>query len=597
MALPQVIVPRDYQEEGTSSIFTFFEQNSTGNPIVAMPTGTGKSVVIALFLMKIFLEYMFTNQRILCLTHVKELIEQNVDKLLRMWPTAPVGIHSAGLGKSDLFHNIIFGGIGSVVRKAAQFGHIDLIIIDEAHLLSPNPNTMYRKFIAELLEINPLLRVVGLTATDYRLGQGRLTNEGGIFTDVCFDICGMDAFNRLIAEYYLCPVIPMRTNTQLKLDGVQMQGGEFIQKQLQQAVDQDQITEDALREAIEKAGNRKKWLIFTTGVEHSEHTAGIAQSLGIKCLAVHSKLHAKERDERLAMLRAGELDAIANNNILTTGFDDPEIDFILVLRPTNSPGLWVQMLGRGTRPLYAPGHDLQTLEGRKAAVEEAGKHDCLVMDYGGNTKRLGPINDPVIPQRKGKKRGPAPVKLCEACGCYNHASVKYCVNCGEEFIYTTKLKAAASTDELLKGELPQVDIFAVEYMTYAKHKKLHAPDSVKVSYYCGFKCFTEYLCFDHTNRARQRALKWWMERSNMPPPESTEMALHYIDKVTSPSHLKVWVNKKYPEILGHCYDKMAFGTLDVPSDVEVDVKVVGLKKPKPDVKVARLKVPDEINPI
>lgn len=126
---------------------------------------------------------------------------------------------------------------------------------------------------------------------------------------------------------------------------------------------------------------------------------------GIPTTCIHSKLTKDERTERLAGLKSGKYRAAVNNNILTTGFDLPSIDLIAVIRPTNSPGLWVQMLGRGTRPVYAPGFDLWSTAGRLAAIEAGSKQDCLVLDFAGNTRRLGPINDPVLPRKRATERG------------------------------------------------------------------------------------------------------------------------------------------------------------------------------------------------
>ena len=183
---------------------------------------TGKSIVIARFLQRVFHHY--PNQRIMVLTHVKELIQQNHSKLMAVWPNAPAGIHSAGLGKRDTIHQILFGGIASVNKKWKEFGFINLILIDEAHLVSPNEETMYRGFIEALKTVNPHLKVIGFTATPWRLGQGRIT-EDGIFPDLCFDITGLNAFNRLIAEGYLATLIPKQTKYSLDVDGVHMRGG------------------------------------------------------------------------------------------------------------------------------------------------------------------------------------------------------------------------------------------------------------------------------------------------------------------------------------------------------------------------------------
>lgn len=560
---------RTYQWDGICAIWDYFKEGGTGNPIVAMPTGTGKSLVIGGFIRTVF--DAFPNQRVMMLTHVKELIEQNFDKLTQIWPTAPAGIYSSGLNRRDLYNNITFAGIASVAKRAAEFGHIDLVIIDEAHLVSPHDSTMYQTFILELKQYNPHLKVIGLTATPYRLGHGKIIEEGGLFTDICYDITTIEEFNKLIAEGYLAPLVPKRTNLMLNVDGVHMRGGEFVAKELQNAIDKYELTEAAVKEAIEVGHDRQSWLVFTAGVEHAIHTAEILNAYGIPAKAVHSgnkqfKMSDTERDNAIAEFKRGELRALVNNNVLTTGFDHPPIDLILMLRPTSSPGLWVQMLGRGTRPVYAPGYDLDTLEGRLAAIEAGGKRNCMVLDFGGNTKRLGPINDPVLPPRKGKKKGDAPIKLCEGvtvdnkiCNTWVHASARHCPECGNEFKFQTKLKQGASTDELIKGDIPVVEEFKVDHITYSEHVKMDKPPMMKVSYYCGFQMFNEYVCIEHDGFAKHKAKKWWSERTAIPFPESTEHALQLADKLSACTSLRVWTNKKYPEIMAHCFDGTHFG--------------------------------------
>lgn len=550
------IIPHGYQYEASDSIFNYFASGKTGNPLVAMPTGTGKSIVIALFLETVFRQY--PRQKILCLTHVKELIVQNYNKLMALWPNAPAGVNSAGLRQRDTMHPIIFAAIASVAKYAAQFGHVDLVMIDEAHLVSPTEDTMYRALLKDLKAINPYLKVIGFTASPWRMGLGKLT-EGGLFTDFCFDITHMDAFNRLIHEGYLCPLIPKKTQTILDVDGVHMRGGEFIAGELQRAVDRDELTERACREAIETAGDRHHWLTFCAGVEHAQHTADILNSLGVSAIAIHSKMGDTERDQGIAAWKAGHFQCAVNNNVLTTGIDFPAIDLILMLRPTASTPLWVQMLGRGTRPVYAPGFDISDFTQRMEAIELGGKRNCLVLDYAGNTRRLGPINDPVIPRKRGEKTGDAPIKLCDRCGMYNHASVRVCESCGYEFPFITKLKQNASTDELIKGELPQVEVYKVDHITYSRHDKVNSYPSIRVSYYCGLRCFKEFVCLEHEHYIGRKARAWWQERSDIEVPDSVDDAITVIDQVKTPTHLRVWINKKYPEILAHCFDGTGFG--------------------------------------
>lgn len=585
---------RPYQTEAVHSIWNYFLAGNTGNPVVAMPTGTGKSVVIARFLQSVFQAY--PGQKVQVLTHVKELIAQNYQKLMMAWPFSPAGIYSAGLNQRDHNSAIIFAGIASVAKKWAMFGKVDLVIIDEAHLVSPADATMYQAYINGLRSINPMLKVIGLTATPWRLGHGHITegseNKKGefipsLFTDVCFDITGMEAFNRLIAEGYLVPLVPKRTKVALDIDGVHMRGGEFIESELQLAVNKDDITWAALKEAMELGADRKKWLIFASGTDHADRIGEMLDMLGISNAVVHSKRAG--RDQAIEDFKTGKIRAIVNNNVLTTGFDEPEIDLIICLRPTASAVLWVQMLGRGTRPFYVQptiGHnggppmeyDLDTIAGRLAAIEESGKRNCLVLDYARNTSRLGPINDPVIPRKKGQKGGQAPVKTCQAidphtgdtCGIENHASVKYCggepyptaKGCGAEFKFLTKIQMVAASDELLRGDMPVVELFKVDHIIYDIHEKRDRPDSVKVTYYCGLQSFTEYVCFEHNDFAGRKARQWWKRRTDMPFPMTSAEGLNTLVtlKNVAATHLKVWINKKYPEIMDVCLDGTAFGT-------------------------------------
>lgn len=547
-----MLMPRSYQIEAAQSVPNYFMTHS-GNPVVAMPTGTGKSVVIAMLLQMVY--HYWPGQRVMVLTHVKELIQQNYDKLMTLWPAAPAGVYSAGLNRKESNRKITFAGIGSVAKKAQLFGHIDLVLIDEAHLVSPNDETLYQFFLAALKTVNPHVRVIGFTATPWRLGTGRIT-EDGIFTDVCFDITGMQAFNRLIAEGFLAPLIPRQTKMMLDIEGVHMRGGELIASELQHAVDKYEVTQAAIRETLELAHDRRHWLIFASGVEHACNIADMLNDMGIPTVAIHSKMGDAQRDQAIIDFKAGKYRAAVNNNVLTTGFDFPAIDLIVVLRPTASTVLWVQMLGRGTRPFQC--HDYK-------------KENCLVLDFAGNTRRLGPINDPVIPRKKGVKAGgEAPVKLCGSCATYNHASVTHCAYCGAEFTFQVKIKQTAASDELLRGEAPLVEVFKVDHITYSTHEKAGRPPMMKVTYYCGLRSFSEYVCIQHDGFAQRKARQWWRERSSAPFPESTEGALTMTSSLTAATHLRIWVNKQYPEILTHCFDGTAFGQQEASAPPTVD---------------------------
>lgn len=560
---------RWYQREAIQAIYDYFAR-WTGNPILALPTGTGKSYVIAYFLFEIFKKW--PGQRILCLTHVKELIAQNYKELVGdpndrvnfpgLWPSAPAGIFSAGLGRKEV-RPIVYAGIKSVVGKGALFGHIDIVLIDECHLVGPADDTAYESFLAELRAINPKVKVIGLTATPFRLGQGLLTEptevngkvKPPLFTDIAYNICGVEPFNRLIAEGHLAPLVPKKTRTAIDVSGVKIIGGEFAQGQLQTAVDKEEITYACIQESIQLAADRKHWLVFGTGIRHCEHIASMLDACGISAVAVHSKTPDDARDKAVEDFKGGRIRALVNPVLYTVGFNHKPIDCILDLAPTSSASRHVQKYGRGTRPAV-------------------GKANCLVLDFAGNTKRNGPINDPVIPKRR-RKRGEgvdeverqAPVRLCPTCATWNHARASFCSECKGEFPPpSVKLEAEASTEEIIIGQAAINEIFLVNHVDYKKHSPHHTsgkPPSLKVNYHCGERVFTDWICLEHGGYASKKGRDWWRRAADdhvTEPPATIDEAIANLQTLQRPTHLKVWVNTKAPKILDYDYTGSAFGT-------------------------------------
>lgn len=540
---------RWYQDEAEFAIFDYFQRGKTGNPVVAMPTGTGKSVVIAKFIHKIF-KY-WPDQRIMMLTHVKKLISQNAEKLLSVWPVAPMGIYSAGLNSREMIMPIVFGGVQSVapaIKKSLQandglpphlkhFRWRDLLIIDEAHLLSPSEDTQYQYIIAELRKINPHLKVIGFTATPYRLKQGMITEDGGIFTDICYDITGIGAFNRLIAEGYLAPLISRPTTTKIDTANLNLSNGDFNSKQAEDEA--EKVIYEGLKETCEFGYDRRHWLIFAAGVKNAEHIASVLNSFGVPAIASHSKLTEKENDIRMAAFEVGDFRALVGMNKYTTGYDFPPIDLIADFQATMSPGKHVQKGGRGTRP-----------------SPDTGKENCLFLDFAGNVRRLGPINDPVKPRRPDKGApGDAPIRICENCGVYNNAAARFCCNCGFEFSFETKIFANSYQGEIIRSDAPVIEYFNVRKVIYNLHEKknsegvLISPPSMKVSYFCDFKMFHEWVCLEHSGLVGKKARDWWRQRHSQEPPLTTYEALRHVSELRVPRRIRVHTNIKYPEIL------------------------------------------------
>lgn len=529
-----MIQPRWYQQEAVDSIYSYFGASS-GNPLVVIPTGAGKSLVITLFTHSVLQRWH--NQRFLILSHVKEILDQDYKSLRRFWPQAPAGIFSAGLGRREHYQPIVFAGIATAVNNEALLGHRDIIIVDECHLISTEENSNYIKLLKRLKEINPAVKIIGLTATAFRMGLGMLT-DGGIFTDIAYDLSGPAAMARLIAEGYLAPLVPKKTQNELDVSNVKISRatGDYQIDELQAAVDQDHITVAAINELCRFAYDRRKWLIFASGIEHAEHISEKLNGLGFPTAAIHSKMPDEERDRRMNAFREGRLRCVTNNNVLTTGVDVPDIDCIGVLRPTRSTVLHVQMLGRGMRPF-------------------AGKQNCLVLDFAKNVPNLGPIDDPVIPKKKGEGTGDVPVKICGACGCYNHTRVKYCVHCGHEFMFAVKISKTAGTANIISAKTPKVEYFDVSHVTYGSLKTKTGKTCLKVQYVCGLKLFSELVFVEqHETFAGKIARDWWRQRSSQPMPLTVTECLNYTQTLRKPRQVRVWVNKgKYPEVLASIF--------------------------------------------
>ena len=518
---------RPYQRASIDALYNYFGASS-GNPLVVLPTGTGKSICLAAFIREAIEAYPET--RILMLTHVKELIQQNFTALLRLWPEAPAGIYSAGLSRRDINAQILFAGIQSIHKHAFRVQRCDLVIIDEAHLLGRNDGSMYRAFLTQLNEINAgLLKVIGFTATPYRLDSG-LLHEGKdrVFTDIAYEASVLE----MIQQGYLCPVVPKQTATQLDVSGVGKRGGEFIAKDLEAAVDRDEITVAAVEEIVEYGKDRGSWLVFCSGVDHALHVRDAIRAHGISAETVTGDTPSGERASILANFKAGRLRCITNANVLTTGFDAPGTDLVALLRPTASVGLYIQMVGRGTR------------------LAE-GKDDCLILDFAGNTARHGPI-DKVDGKRNQKSDVPGemPTKTCSECQTINHAAAKHCASCGFEFPPpASKIAAMAATDALLSTQI-KPEWIPVKDVTYAMHAKPGKPSSMRVTYVCGLTIHSEWICFDHIGYPRQKAESWWKRRSDAPIPANSEAAINAASTLRKPTEIQVRPVGKYVEITG-----------------------------------------------
>ena len=526
---------RPYQNAAIASIYEYYE-NKSGNCCIVIPTAGGKSLVRASFIEGVLKAW--PDQRILIVTHVRELIAQNHAEMIGLWPDAPAGIYSAGLGKRDAQARILFAGIQSIHRRAAEIGHTDLVLIDEAHLIPGNSSTMYRRFLDALSAINLALKVIGLTATPFRTDSGML-HEGrsALFTDIAYEA----PVRELIDQGYLSPLISKQPATWLDVSKVGTRAGDFIARDLAAAVDQDAITRAAVNEIIEHGRDRKSWLAFCSGVDHARHVAEEFHRRGISCRTIFGDTPKEERDAIIAAFKRGEIRALASMGVLTTGFNAPAIDLIALLRPTKSAGLYVQMVGRGTR--LAPG-----------------KENCLVLDFAGNVRRHGPI-DLVRPKRPGEGGGgDAPTKVCPECDTIIALSATECPDCGYEFpAREVKIAPTAAALPVLSPKAPQW--LQVSGVSYSRHDKRGGRPSLKVTYSCGLTSYSEWVCIEHQGYARQKAADWWRKRApGTKVPLSVDEAIAQASRLALPSDISVRPSGRYFEISGYRLSPCPYST-------------------------------------
>ena len=285
---------RDYQQRSIDELYAWFNAGHEGNPCMVLPTGSGKSHIIAALCKDALQQWPET--KVLMLTHVKELISQNAEKMREHWQNAPLGIYSSSLKKKQLGEPITFAGIQSVRDKAHQLGHIDLVIIDECHLVSLKNEGGYRNLLSDLSVINPRLRVIGLTATPYRLNHGLITDKPALFDDMLMPV----TIEYLISKGFLCTLKSKMTKTKLDTSEVHKRGGEFIESELQAAVDTDDKNKDVVSEVIRLAGDRKAWLFFCAGIDHAKHVKDMLISKGITAECVTGKTPHAQRDRIIA---------------------------------------------------------------------------------------------------------------------------------------------------------------------------------------------------------------------------------------------------------------------------------------------------------
>ena len=479
-------IPRYYQKEAVDSIFNYFYDGGRGHPLVVASTGAGKSHILGMFCKEVLTRW--PDQRILILTHVDTIIKQDYLAVRKHLPPNQVGIYSAGVGRKER-KAVTVAGIQSIYQKYSLFSGTTIILIDEAHTVPPKGEGQYRSFLSKFT-----CPIVGLTATHFRLGSGYLhEGDGRIFTDVIYET----DIEKLIEEGFLCNLVAREPDALVDMEGVKTQNGDFSKKETVERLDREGLTESIINDLLQYKDNYKHWLVFAIDIEHAELIALFLNDAGIRTAVVHSKQSKALNNALKDDFCYGMYQALVSVESLTTGFDAPFVDLIALIRPTKSPVLHIQMIGRGLRT-------------------HPDKEYCLVLDYAGNVPRLGPINDVHIASRKKKGKGNAITKTCPECKTILPGSVRTCTFCGHEFVFKEKINDEAATDKIIKPKKEKKEVkpawYQVDSIAYSEYLGKSGL-TLQVLYRCGLRSFFEYKQFDFGSKASYHSKYWWKHRA------------------------------------------------------------------------------------
>ncbi|EMW7173089.1 DEAD/DEAH box helicase [Vibrio fluvialis] len=387
---------RPYQADSVKAVIHYFRQHSTP-AVIVLPTGAGKSLVIAELA-------RLAKGRVLVLAHVKELVEQNHAKYEGYGLTG--AIFSAGLGRKETDQQVVFASVQSVVRNLDAFkNQFSLLVIDECHRVPDDKSSSYQKVITHLLELNPGMKVLGLTATPYRLGMGWIyqyhtrglvrSEESRFFRDCIFEL----PIRYLLDEGFLTPARLIDAPV-LSYDFSQLKPantGRYKESEMDLVIEQSKrATPQIVQQIIQLAADKQGVMVFAATVRHAQEILGLLPQ-GESDIVI-GDTPSPERDAIIQRFKQRDLKFLVNVSVLTTGFDAPHVDLIAILRPTESVSLYQQIVGRGLR--LSPG-----------------KTECLVLDYAGNTYDL---YQPEVGDPKPDSNSEIITIPCPACGFNNN---------------------------------------------------------------------------------------------------------------------------------------------------------------------------------
>ena len=419
-----------YQKDAVDAFEKYLKENKTGNGVIELPTGSGKSYVLAEMIRR------FTgmhNARVMVVTHTKNIVQQDYDSTIKLWPEGEhlFGINSDGLGRRDTKNQVLFCGIQSAFEMVNKITEplegeeednvINLLIVDESHRVNLTTSVQYKTLINDLLKKNPKMRSCGLDASPFRMGTGLIY---GPSQDLLFDDLVYKAnMKELMFQGYLAkPITPsIKKENQIDTTGIPISKGgnkDYIDAELDKRVNIPELIESQTREVLENSKWANSIAVFAVNIDHAENISESYRQQGEDSIAVvHSKIEGDDT-KLIQDYKDLKIRVLISVNMFIEGFDAPNIQVMDDRKPTKSTARYVQMYGRGGR-----------------ICVRIGKTTFIVYDFAGNVGEHGPL-DQVKPQVSGEKDSEkAPKKQCgnPMCEMMCHARMRQCPHCGYLF--------------------------------------------------------------------------------------------------------------------------------------------------------------------
>lgn len=542
---------RYYQRDAIDSLHHWFANRpAEDHALIVLPTAAGKTIIFSHFIKEILAKN--PTARFLVMAHRKELVEQAETKLKTVWPDAPVGVLAAGMKRFEIDSQILIASRDTLAspKRLDAVGSFDYMIIDEAHNVPPSSHTRYKKIITTLSDRNPM-KVMGCTATPYRMGQGYIygNRKDHFFKGLAYSV----SIPELIRNGFLCRLSAYAVNEDAIIDAgavaLKFKNGDFKESELEKIAMVDDTILQVINDWIDNAytKGRTATVFFCVSVLHAEKMTQCLKTYGIEAECVTGETPKDKREDVLKRFNSGSIHAICNVGVLTEGWDAPRADCVALLRPTQSVGLFVQMCGRGMR-----------------LHEE--KDNCLLLDYGENVARHGCL-DEIQPDQSAPARYHP--KICSNCSAINLPSAKKCIECGQEFEGSKKFEELQTKKEKEVAKRTKAERQAVLSDEREKAKPRYKPvtdiyatvtKSQNGSEYCQviFTVKNEFfpkkmpLMFGHPKAHHMAVRKWKKIAEKWGSPKQPWMAAELINSGAFENIAEIVLQKqgKYENVIG-----------------------------------------------